>query len=582
MNKRAKYVQSILRTNVLPIALLAALAGGPASAIDVNWQGGVDLDYATGANWPPTGVVPDWTFDEVAVIANGNAVFLNTSLNLSHQKPAGLRVGPGSLEIQSLGALEVLQGSGNAEFPPPVGDVTVSGTLTLLGSGSLTAVGAASLTGNTRLVGPDATFSAGNFSMGGGHALTAEITSSSSHSALSTVGAAALDGVLALEFNGITTAVGNSWTLIDAGSVAGSFTSTTATALPLGQAAVVGTSAGGNGQLVSATIVNQLVLSINTATGATSIDNLSTADTEDIDGYSITAASNTLNPAGWTRLGAADANWEEANPAPNHIGELNFNGSRVVNTEESISLGTAYVPPSEFGLDPVPVQFEYNLATGETREGAVVLTPNTLVLQVDPSSGQSQIVNPTGFDVNVDGYSVTSASGSLDPAAWTPLADSDADWEEANPANNHVGELNFTGSRLLTQLEADAPTALGNLFNSAGTQDLTFEFNVPGGAGFSGDFTGDGNVLGDDFLEWQKGNAPGGATAANLQLWETDYGATGGSGGGVAAATYAGLVEYVSLGGSSSVAASAVPEPASCALACALMLGALGISRRGR
>ena len=68
----------------------------------------------------------------------------------------------------------------------------------------------------------------------------------------------------------------------------------------------------------------------------------------------------------------------------------------------------------------------------------MVFSPNTLVLQVDPSTGQAQIINPTRFDVNMDGYSITSESGSLDVSGtgWVPLADSDRDWAIGNPIHS--------------------------------------------------------------------------------------------------------------------------------------------------
>jgi len=43
------------------------------------------------------------------------------------------------------------------------------------------------------------------------------------------------------------------------------------------------------------------------------------------------------------------------------------------------------------------------------------------------------------------------------------------------------------------------------------------------GAGFDGDFDGDNDVDGADFLEWQRNLGD----SANLALWETNYGTTG-------------------------------------------------------
>lgn len=54
--------------------------------------------------------------------------------------------------------------------------------------------------------------------------------------------------------------------------------------------------------------------------------------------------------------------------------------------------------------------------------------------------------------------------------------------------------------------------------------------NEPGGipdgsTGRAGDFNGDGDVNGDDFLIWQRGESPNGAGLADLAHWQTNYGA---------------------------------------------------------
>ena len=77
--------------------------------------------------------------------------------------------------------------------------------------------------------------------------------------------------------------------------------------------------------------------------------------------------------------------------------------------------------------------------------------------------------------------------------------------------------------------------------------------------GTPGDFDGDGDVDGFDFLEWQIGNSPNPLSQSDLMDWENNYGT-----GGLAAAT------------------AAVPEPTSAllVLATAVMLGLNRGSRR--
>ena len=71
----------------------------------------------------------------------------------------------------------------------------------------------------------------------------------------------------------------------------------------------------------------------------------------------------------------------------------------------------------------------------------------------------------------------------------------------------------------------------------------------------SGDFDGDGDVDGRDFLRWQRGGSPNPLSAGDLALWQTNFGA-----GGL-------------------VAISAVPEPSTALL---LMIGAFGLIRFSR
>ncbi len=87
-------------------------------------------------------------------------------------------------------------------------------------------------------------------------------------------------------------------------------------------------------------------------------------------------------------------------------------------------------------------------------------------------------------DLEIDGYSISSPAGRLDPDAWNSLTDqSVAGWREANPRNGLLSELNWEGS---TSLAAREPVSLGAAY--AGGQilprdeDLGFQFTTPDGA----------------------------------------------------------------------------------------------------
>ncbi len=75
-------------------------------------------------------------------------------------------------------------------------------------------------------------------------------------------------------------------------------------------------------------------------------------------------------------------------------------------------------------------------------------------------------------------------------------------------------------------------------------------------SGLDGDFDGDGDVDGADFLAWQRGESPNGATTGDLALWQSGYGTS-----------------------SSLASAATVPEPTSLLLLSIAALGTLCCTR---
>src|SRR5690606_21531085 len=142
------------------------------------------------------------------------------------------------------------------------------------------------------------------------------------------------------------------------------------------------------------------------------------------------------------------------------------------------------------------------------------------VLVVDPVDGDAILQNQSALSVDIEGYTIHSPSGSLLPndGNWLSLDDQDkASWRQANPTTTDLTELLPTS---VAQIGGDTTFNLGSPFRtvaSGGTQDLTFQYLLPGAAEFTegvvvyrnvdfqqlpGDFDGDGDVDGRDFLTW--------------------------------------------------------------------------------
>ncbi|RIK84339.1 MAG: hypothetical protein DCC67_05020 [Planctomycetota bacterium] len=99
---------------------------------------------------------------------------------------------------------------------------------------------------------------------------------------------------------------------------------------------------------------------------------------------------------------------------------------------------------------------------------------NTLLLLVDPSTGDARIENRSFRTITFDAYTIGSDSSSL-RSAWRSLEDQGRPgWIEALPSSGRLSELNPTGS---LSLVAGAAVSLPGLFNAAsGLPDLHFQF----------------------------------------------------------------------------------------------------------
>ena len=129
-----------------------------------------------------------------------------------------------------------------------------------------------------------------------------------------------------------------------------------------------------------------------------------------------------------------------------------------------------------------------------------------------------------GFDGSSDSIFTPSSFG-VDPSVIDNLASNGVfRWETGGQftiSQSNVGmPLEFRLGRRERGSEIDAILFHQNGGLSAAQLDAILAGSLPASA----DFNSDGVVDGRDFLVWQRGGAPGGATAANLQLWQSQFG----------------------------------------------------------
>jgi hypothetical protein len=437
-------------------------------------------DWNNDANWLTTlgeNFAPDASFDDTPTIVNGGTAFLaEPAFGNDDPFPAvivGRDAAAGGLELR-----------GGAELKTNA--LTVAGAassrLLLSGDASLEVSGDASTTSITRVVGPDVDFSVtGDLTLGG---VFESVITGNSHSAIAAGGAAAVSGTLRPEFQGVTPQLGDSWPLINAASVAGTFTVDASLAPTLDPGVIYASAVNATEGSVNLVVTNTLELLVNRRSGATSIRNI-VGDPIQFDTYSISSESGRLDASdgAWSSLadsGAAGTGWTEGAITSTSIGESKTGDAATITVGSPVGIG-APVVPANFAEEDVVFSFS---AGGVSLPGIVTYedVPFNLVLNVDPESGMTEITNKATVPIEFDGYAVMSTSGALKIAdgEWSSLADSGAGglgWQEANPSSSVVAELNPTST---TTLAPNQSLDLGALLSANAPQDLQFQFFLAG------------------------------------------------------------------------------------------------------
>jgi len=329
----------------------------------------------------------------------------------------------------------------------------------------------------------------------------------------------------------------------------------------------------------SSYVVGGLKLQVNTDTGAVAVINGGATSTA-LKGYSILSNRGGLNVSSWQslddRTGAAFAGWQEANPTPSALSEINPSGTFTIGPAARLNFGTpaGVFPTPKFGtaVRNTEFAFEYVAGDGQIYHGNVEFigsrVVNNLELSIDPSTGQVVLANTSPYTVSLLGYSITSEDGSLRPTngMWNSLADQGhTGVEEANASPTNLSELIPLLGDAIVLLPGET-LYLGAAYNTAKMADLQFEFYLENDP-LSGDFTGDGKVDAADYVVWRKGLGTL-YSEGDYDVWRNNFGR-------VSPATptiITGDLSYRSLAGMS----SSVPEPATVSLLATLI--AIGVS----
>jgi hypothetical protein len=544
-------------------------------------------DWYVSSNWSDN-LAPSREFSEIGSVTLGRYAYVNTArantiFDGVDADPGEIRLGvtggggPNILEIRNGGTMRVELVSGDlTDGGIEVGSPNGNGTLRVLPGGSLTVDGTIGLSFTAAPFGPSqfivggaatgtATVNAGSGNFAGvsqffansdvnfSNALTfgaqsqfrPEIRGVTTNAKVDVTNIALLDGVMTVDFTGFSPTPGQTWTLIDAADIQGGFDAVNSPQVGLGAALITSVVPVSGREQLRVTYNTSLVLRVNRDTGAVVIDNPNAPGIA-IDGYSIRSASSKLNPTNWTSLDDGNllgGDWRESNPAETRLTELKPAGSGTVAGNSTISLGNIYDPNSSAFTSGEDLVFDYTNQLGQVITGQIVYTGtrvNNLLLQVDPGTGEARLRNTSATTVNIDGYDIGSASGSLVLANWNTFDESGTGgtaWVPSSGSDaNNLSELNPIN---VTAIAPGASIPMGNIFNTSGTQDLVFRF-LQGTNQFpttgvvmytafatavDGDFDNDGDVDGRDFLIWQRGGSPNGVgSASDLALWKANYG----------------------------------------------------------
>lgn len=321
-----------------------------------------------------------------------------------------------------------------------------------------------------------------------------------------------------------------------------------------------------------------LVLDVDQFSGVAMIRNTSTGPLS-LDGYQIDSPSGRLLPdpthtqgVGWDSLSNSGVpNWEEVAPTVNSLTELNLNSSTSIPAGGSLSLGKAITQ-----FQAADVAFQWTQPDGTLRAPGVVNQVGGLQVVVNVllsnhgstiEDTKAVLTNTSSTALTTDAYTLSSASGSLNPAGFSGFAGHGVSgWESVAPSATLLTELNLSSSTTMT---GNSRQVLGTVYTIGTPNDLTFTWNLVGQGLFSNPVLYQAVLAGD-------ANADKIVNIFDINLISSNWNTAGPNGD----VNYDGIVNifdinYVSSHWANTLsggAATAVPEPSSWVL---LSLGSL-------
>lgn len=305
---------------------------------------------------------------------------------------------------------------------------------------------------------------------------------------------------------------------------------------------------------------NKLTLTVDRGTGELTLTN-TTGQGVTIDNLSVFSPSGSIDPVEFESVGAE---WSISPLNTNRaVTQVNAMGSLTLNAETTLPLGNAFDGKLlEFGGtvgEDLQLLFTTEGPNGRNYAGKVVYTgvskvPNTIVLTVDVASGKAVMLNQTPFPQEIEGYTISSADGSLDAAGWESLDEQgieEDDWFASPALAGRITELQEDGT---TTFDDTTSFALGKILQAGGEMDLDFKFLLAGDQEptpgmvqyiLAGDYNDDHVVDAADYTVWRDAvnsdaTLPNdltadGVTMDDYAVWKANFGTSwSGPGGGSA------------------------------------------------